>query len=69
MSTKGDVPFNLFQRDPAFDILDERDKFIERGEILENKYQDFLNNIDSIYGGLTVLISNFFRKICSKKYV
>ena len=54
MSTKGDVPFNPFQRDPAFDILDERDKFIERGEILENKYQDFLNNIDSIYGDSVV---------------
>ena len=31
----GPVPFNPFQRDPAFDILDEGDKFIERGKILE----------------------------------
>jgi len=46
---RGYVPFNPFQRDPAFDTLDEGDKFIERGKILEKEYQDFLKDIDERY--------------------
>ena len=46
---RGYVPFNPFQRDPAFDMLDEGDKFIERGKILEKEYQGFLKDVDEKY--------------------